>query len=305
MGNTARDGDTTPAPTGILLVDKPQGWTSHDVVARARRLLGTKKVGHAGTLDPMATGLLLLGVGKGTRLLTYLVGEDKTYSAVIRLGSSTPTDDADSTADAFADPTRLGGITDDDIRAGISALTGDIQQVPSAVSAIKVDGVRSYQRVRAGEDVVLKPRPVLIRRFELLDVQREVGAIDLSVTVECTSGTYVRALARDLGNGLGVGGHLTALRRTLVGRFSVNEALELPGWDEPAETPALMSLAEVARKCLAVRDLSDDDVRALGYGQWIAESSNPGPVACIGQQGDLVAIVENIRGKAKPVVVFS
>jgi len=218
----ARDADTSV--DGLLLVDKPQGWTSHDVVARCRRLLGTRKVGHSGTLDPMATGLLVLAAGKATRLLTYVTGHDKSYDATIRLGESTVTDDAEGEVTASAD---ASGLTDAAIRAAVVELVGDILQRPTAVSAIKVDGQRAYARVRAGEDVVLQARPVTVARFDVHEVRRTGTVVDVDVTVDVSSGTYVRALARDLGEALDVGGHLTALRRTRVGALSVDAAHDM------------------------------------------------------------------------------
>ncbi len=211
------------------MVDKPAGLTSHDVVARGRRLAGTRKVGHAGTLDPMATGVLVLGVERATKLLGHLALTTKEYAATIRLGQSTITDDAEGevTGGAPAD-----AVTEEAVRAGIAPLTGEILQVPSSVSAIKVDGQRSYARVRAGEEVELAARPVTVSRFELLAVRRADGVLDLDVLVECSSGTYIRALARDLGAALGVGGHLTALRRTRVGPFGLAEAHTLPELEE-------------------------------------------------------------------------
>ena len=214
-----------PVPEGVLVVDKPIGWTSHDVVGRTRRLAGTRKVGHAGTLDPMATGVLVLGIGRATRLLTFLVGCDKDYTATVRLGQATVTDDAEG--EVVGAP-GAAGLTAQQVEHAVAALTGDIEQVPSAVSAIKVDGKRSYARVRAGEDVRLLPRPVTVSRFVVRSVtEREVdGGTVLDVDVELTvsSGTYVRALARDLGESLGCGGHLTALRRTRVGGFGLDLA---------------------------------------------------------------------------------
>src|SRR5690606_8025379 len=201
---------------GILLVDKPGGLTSHDVVARTRRAFGTHKVGHAGTLDPMATGLLVIGVEGATRLLTYIVGADKTYFATIRLGQSTVTDDAEGEIIQDADAGAIREITTTQIATGMAALTGEIAQVPSAVSAIKVDGRRAYDRVRAGEQVELKSRSVTVARFDVLAARHGEGYLDLDVVVDCSSGTYIRALARDLGASLGVGGHLTVLRRTRI-----------------------------------------------------------------------------------------
>jgi tRNA pseudouridine55 synthase len=214
--------------SGLAILDKPAGWTSHQVVGRVRRLAGTRKVGHAGTLDPMATGVLVVGIEKATRLLGYLTLSDKVYEATIRLGIGTITDDAEGEVVTTAGAPDLG---EADIEAAMARLRGDIHQVPAAVSAIKINGVRSYRRVRAGQPVELSERPVTIRKFELLG-RRElevdgVGCVDLRVIVECSSGTYIRALARDLGAALGVGGHLAALRRTRVGTFTLGQAQTL------------------------------------------------------------------------------
>ena len=219
------------APDGILLVDKPQGITSHTAVSRARRALGTRKVGHAGTLDPMATGLLILGIGPSTRLLTHMVGLDKTYTATIALGAATTTDDAEGEVTETTDASHVTAV---DLAAPMAALTGDIAQRPSSVSAIKVDGERAYARVRAGEQVELEARPVTVARFEALAF-RGGPVAEVDVVVDCSSGTYIRALARDLGAALGVGGHLIALRRTRIGPFVVDGA---PGADALPETGA-------------------------------------------------------------------
>ncbi|WP_349827635.1 tRNA pseudouridine(55) synthase TruB [Brevibacterium litoralis] len=288
---TPRTDTTTarPDPQGLLLVDKPAGMSSHGVVSRVRKWCGTKKVGHAGTLDPMATGVLVLGIGRGTKLLTHLVGLDKTYTATIRLGSSTPTDDADSAPDTFADPAALAAVTRADVDRQVAALTGDIAQVPSAVSAIKVDGKRSYARVRAGEDVELKARPVTVREFRVDGLRTDLAAghIDLDVEVSCTSGTYIRALARDLGRALDVHGHLTALRRTRVGPYAVADTLALPPWPEkntdgvpargtsgaeaPAEAPApdLLPLAAAARAVMPAVALDEGEALAIGQGKTV------------------------------------
>lgn len=266
------------SPQGILVCDKPQGLSSHGVVSRIRRWFGTKKVGHAGTLDPMATGVLVLGLGRGTKLLTYITGVSKTYLATIRLGSSTPTDDADSEPDRFADAAELAAVDTPAIEAAVAKLRGPIDQVPSAVSAIKVDGRRSYARVRAGEDVELTPRRVEISSFEIIDIRfAPEGHIDIDVEVDCSSGTYVRALARDLGADLGVYGHLTALRRTRVGDFELVQAVALPA-DLDAPAPALMTLAEAARTVLPVVTVGVDHATALMQGKtvpstgWSAEA---------------------------------
>lgn len=273
------------SPQGVLVCDKPQGLTSHGVVSRIRRWYGTRKVGHAGTLDPMATGVLVLGLGRGTKLLGYITGVSKTYLATIRLGSATPTDDADSEPDLFAEPAALAAVTDDGIAQGVSALTGSIDQVPSAVSAIKVNGQRSYARVRAGEDVELKARRVEISDFTILATRYSVaqGHIDVDVEVDCSSGTYVRALARDLGSSLGVHGHLTALRRTRVGAFSLDEAVTIPD-DLDTDAPTLTSLAEVARTLLPTVHVDSAEAKALMQGKTIDTDRSP-------DQGDEVAVI--------------
>lgn len=259
------------SPQGILVCDKPQGLSSHGLVSRIRRWFGTKKVGHAGTLDPMATGVLVLGLGRGTKLLTYITGVSKTYFATIRLGSSTPTDDADSEPDRFADPSDLARVDAATIEAAVAKLRGPIDQVPSAVSAIKVDGKRSYARVRAGEDVELKARRVEVSGFQIIDIRFSSadGHIDVDVEVDCSSGTYVRALARDIGTDLGIFGHLTALRRTRVGEFQIDQAVTLPE-DLGVAAPTLISLAEAARTLLPVVTVDADRARALMQGKTVA-----------------------------------
>lgn len=286
-----------PQAGGILLVDKPGGVTSHDVVARSRRAFGTRRIGHAGTLDPMATGLLVLGIEGSTRLLTYLVGLDKTYTATIRLGQSTTTDDAEGDVTASVSPETLAAVADADIARGVAALTGPISQVPSAVSAIKVDGRRAYDRVRAGEEVELAAREVTISRFEIDAVRRSEGAIDLDVAVDCSSGTYIRALARDLGVELGVGGHLTALRRTHVGPFDVADAAAVD--DQLADAP-LLPPADVAARVLGRFDATVDEARDLRHGKRLAGAAArvPGALAAaIDPDGALIGIVEK-RGSA-------
>ncbi|WEK59543.1 MAG: tRNA pseudouridine(55) synthase TruB [Candidatus Microbacterium colombiense] len=276
---------------GILLVDKPAGLTSHDVVARTRRAFGTRKVGHAGTLDPMATGLLVLGIEGATRLLTYVVGADKTYYATIRLGQSTGTDDAEGEILTQAPPESWSSVTSEAIAAEIAALTGPISQIPSAVSAIKVDGQRAYDRVRAGEDVVLAARDVVVSRFDVLAERAGSGHRDLDVVVDCSSGTYIRALARDLGAALGVGGHLTALRRTRVGPFDLVDSV---GIDE-LEGAATLSPAQAAAQILQPLEVSADEARDLRHGKkLIAQATRlDGTLAAaIDQEGVLVGIVE-------------
>lgn len=299
-----------PVADGLLVVDKPAGWTSHDVVGRARRLCGTRRVGHAGTLDPMATGVLVLGVNKATRLLTFLVGCDKTYTATIRLGQSTITDDAEGEVTAS---TPADGVTAGTLRQAVLGLTGALEQVPSAVSAIKVKGERAYARVRAGEDVELAARPVTVHRFDVLATRRAeaegVPVLDVDVEVEVSSGTYVRALARDLGEALGVGGHLTALRRTRVGSFTLEHAHTLEELEAASEsdTMPLLALADAARNGFTVRELSEPEARAVGYGQRIASApaGRREPVAAFAPDGALVAMLDESGPKARALVVFA
>jgi tRNA pseudouridine55 synthase len=254
---------------GVLVVDKPAGWTSHDVVARIRTLAGTRRVGHAGTLDPMATGVLVVGIGRATRLLGYISGHHKAYSATIRLGWATVTDDAEGERTHGAPAADL---TLDDLLLAIGGLTGPIMQRPSAVSAIKVDGRRAHDRVRAGEDVDLPARPVLVSVFDILDRRPvpEAGALDLDVEVECSSGTYVRALARDLGAELGVGGHLTALHRTRVGGFTIDAGRTLDELaDERAETGTfdVLDLAEAASAAFPMAAVCPRDEVSVRHGR--------------------------------------
>jgi tRNA pseudouridine55 synthase len=300
-------------PAGLVVVDKPAGLTSHDVVARVRRLAGTRKVGHAGTLDPMATGVLVLGIERATKLLTYLTGVDKTYHATVRLGAATVTDDAEGEVTTRADTAAIEAVTDERIAAAVARLTGDIQQVPSAVSAIKVDGRRSYARVRAGEQVQLAARPVRVSRFEAGPVRRgrdgDAAVLDLDVQVDCSAGTYVRALARDLGTDLGVGGHLTALRRTRVGPYDLSGARTLA---ELAESFTVLPLADAARTAFPVRELDADEARRLGHGMRVEAAANvdggsagDGPVAAFAPDGTLVALITEQGGSARPVLVLA
>ncbi|WP_309101952.1 tRNA pseudouridine(55) synthase TruB [Microbacterium sp.] len=286
---------------GILLVDKPAGLTSHDVVARTRKAFGTRKVGHAGTLDPMATGLLVIGIEGATRLLTYIVGADKTYEATIRLGQATGTDDADGEIISQAAEAAWEPVTPDRIAAAIETLRGEISQVPSSVSAIKVDGRRAYDRVRAGEDVVLTARDVVVSRFDVLDERPGDGVLDLDVIVDCSSGTYIRSLARDLGDQLGVGGHLTALRRTRVGPFRLDEAV---GIDALADART-MTAAAAATRILQPLDVTSDDARDLRHGKRLAGQAQRllGPLAAaVDPDGVLVGVVEKRGADLKSVM---
>ena len=287
---------------GLVLIDKPEGWTSHDVVARIRRVAGTRRVGHAGTLDPMATGLLVLGIESATKLLTFIVGADKTYTATIRLGASTITDDRESEFLEQADASTVAAITDEQIQGGIAELTGDIEQVPSSVSAIKVEGVRAYAKVRGGDEVKLKARPVTISRFEILgSIRRVEGFIDVDVVIDCSSGTYIRALARDLGANLRIGGHLTALRRTRVGGYTIEQASALP---EVGESLKVIESFDAA-KVFTQFELTDQQVIDLRHGKRL---DNPdrikGDIAAVHNQ-KLIAILESSGKQLKSQVVFN
>jgi tRNA pseudouridine55 synthase len=290
----------SPAPDGLVVVDKPPGLTSHDVVVRVRRLAGTRRVGHAGTLDPMATGVLVLGVERATRLLGHLALTEKAYDAGIRLGASTVSDDADgevvSTADASTLPDRA-------IAAEVAALTGEILQVPSRVSALKVEGRRAHERVRHGEAVELAARPVTVHRFEVVTFRRDSGPyVDLDVEVDCSSGTYVRALARDLGAALGVGGHLTALRRTRVGPYDLAAAHTL---DELADELTVLPLADAAAAAFPCHEVDEETARRLRHGMPIPRTGlGEGPVAVFEPGGDFLALVEDRGPRAKPLAVF-
>ncbi|MEN3304857.1 MAG: tRNA pseudouridine55 synthase [Micromonosporaceae bacterium] len=285
-------------PTGLIVLDKPAGLTSHDVVARVRRIAGTRRVGHGGTLDPMATGVLILGAGRATRLLTYVIGSGKAYSATVRLGQRTITDDAEGEVVAAVP---AGHVTGEQIRAGLARLTGEIAQVPSSVSAIKINGRRSYARVRAGEEVALAPRQVTVSRLDLLAVRRTPDLVDLDVDVACSSGTYIRALARDLGADLGVGGHLTALRRTAVGGFTLAEAVSL----EALPDRAMMSLSEAAVRLLPRRDASPEEARVLAHGGPLPARGIDGPYAVFDPAGEVIAVVLERDGRARAEVVLA
>ncbi|GAA4447867.1 tRNA pseudouridine(55) synthase TruB [Phytohabitans houttuyneae] len=288
---------------GLVIVDKAGGMTSHDVVARVRRLARTRRVGHGGTLDPMATGVLVIGVGKATRLLTFVIGSTKGYTGTIRLGQTTVTDDAEGEVVAT---TPAGDVTDDAIRGGLAALTGEIEQVPSAVSAIKIDGKRAYKRVREGEQVTLAARPVTISRLDLLAIRRPApDLVDVDVEVACSSGTYVRAIARDLGAGLGVGGHLTALRRTAVGGFTLAESSTLEELEKVAPEVVNLPLADAARRFFTAREATVDEAKTLSHGGPLDRAGIEGPYAVFAPDGALLAIVREREGRARPEVVFT
>jgi tRNA pseudouridine55 synthase len=293
---------------GLVVVDKPAGITSHDVVARVRRLAGTRKVGHAGTLDPMATGVLVLGINRATRLLGHLLLTDKAYAATVRLGASTTSDDAEGEVLVSA-PT--AAVTDEAIRKALAAQVGEIDQRPSAVSAIKIDGKRAYERVRAGEDVELAPRRVRVDAIDVLEVRRVDGFVDVDIEVRCSSGTYIRAIARDLGEALGVGGHLTALRRTAVGPFGLEVAHTL---EELAEAQdglqgSLLPIEDAARRSFPAYELDDVQTAMVRVGKKLPlELPSDGPVAVFAPEGEFLALYERAEGRpgalARPIAVF-
>jgi tRNA pseudouridine55 synthase len=296
--------------SGLVLIDKPSGWTSHDVVARLRKLAGTRRVGHAGTLDPMATGLLLIGINSATKLLTFLVGENKTYEATIRLGASTITDDKESEFVAVAAPQQVSKLDLAAIESALEQLRGPIQQVPSSVSAIKVDGERAYAKVRSGDEVKLKARPITIHRFEVIGEPRLVtdgdnAFVDFDAIIDCSSGTYIRALARDLGAALQVGGHLTALRRTKVGSYSIEQAQSLDQLS--AETLEVLPIEAAATQQFNVRQLSAQDVIDLRHGKRLRaiDETESAPTAAIDADGKLIAMLTKSGKDAKSLVVFA
>jgi tRNA pseudouridine55 synthase len=290
-------------PSGLVIVDKPGGLTSHGVVSRMRRLAGTRRVGHAGTLDPMATGVLVIGVERATRLLGHLALTEKEYAATIRLGQATVTDDAEGDVTAEASAAAVTRVAVDE---GVAALTGAILQVPSKVSAIKVNGVRSYTRVREGEEFELAARPVTVSTFTVREVRVPDGApslLDLDVTVTCSSGTYIRALARDLGAGLGVGGHLTALRRTRVGPYDLTGARTL---EQLEDTFEVLPIERAAAAAFPRWDVDADQARLLGNGVRIATPSlGAGTHAAFDPDGRFLALVEEQQGRAKIVAGFA
>jgi tRNA pseudouridine55 synthase len=306
-------------PSGLVIVDKPGGITSHDVVARIRRLAGTRRVGHAGTLDPMATGVLVVGVEKATRLLGYLTLTEKEYAATIRLGQSTSTDDAEGDVTSTASAVDVAAET---LAKAVAGLTGEIQQVPPAVSAIKVEGQRAYRLTRAGAAPELAPRPVTVYEFAVTSVRllREDGLMDLDATVRCSSGTYVRALARDLGTAVGTGGHLTRLRRTRVGGYGIDQAHTL---DQLAENLEVLPLAQAASAAFPGRQLTADEARRLAHGGRLAATGGADaatgagvagaaavidprtPTAAYAPDGTLIALLTEESGQARPLVVFA
>jgi tRNA pseudouridine55 synthase len=293
--------------SGLVLIDKPKGWTSHDVVAKMRGIAGTRRVGHAGTLDPMATGLLLLGINAGTKLLTFLVGATKTYEATIRLGASTITDDAEGEVTSTADGSAVDALTLEKIESALNALRGEIMQVPSSVSAIKVDGERAYAKVRGGDEVKLAARPITVSRFEVISDIRLVSDgdskfIDFDALIDCSSGTYIRALARDLGSALQVGGHLTALRRTRIGTYKIEDAQQLDGLS--SDSLSITSMFEAVKESFELRELSEQEVVDLRHGKRISANDCVGKdIAGVNGQR-LIAMLEKADLQLKSSVVF-
>ena len=285
---------------GFLVVDKAPGMTSHDVVAVARKALGTRKVGHAGTLDPMATGVLVLGFGNGTRLLQYITDGDKSYTATIVLGASTITDDREGEVISELDTSK---VTDDQINSGLAKMVGEIQQRPSSVSAVKVDGERAYDRVRAGEVFELAARTITISSLEIIETRRIGARVEIDIDVTCSAGTFIRAIARDLGNELQVGGHLSVLRRTRVAGFPISQAIS---FDElKTQTFTTLALSDVARATFQVRELALDEVLELSFGRPLESNPSDEIFAALSPDDRLIALLKNESGKAKPIAVFA
>ncbi|MBU6352723.1 MAG: tRNA pseudouridine(55) synthase TruB [Actinomycetales bacterium] len=279
---------------GFVIIDKPAGITSHDVVAKLRRTLGTKQVGHAGTLDPMATGVLVIGINNATKFLNYIVAGQKRYQGTIRLGQSTTTDDREG---EITSQSQTNSVIDDQIRKSLESFVGTIQQVPSSVSAIKVDGKRAYDRVRNGESVELAPREITIHSLDILEIRRS-DFIDIDIDVRCSAGTYIRAIARDLGAKLGVGGHLTSLRRSEVAPFTLEDCCSL-------DNPIVRDLARSISKVLPMRTIDDSEIRELRFGRMILASQFQGVGVACSSANDVIAIIENREGGAQPLTVFN
>lgn len=294
----------TSQQPGLIVVDKPQGITSHGVVSRMRRICGTRKIGHGGTLDPMATGVLIIAVGKATKLLTHVSGLDKSYTATIRLGQSTVTDDAEGEVTATAD---ASGVTEAAVREALDAMVGEIDQVPSAVSAVKIDGKRAYKRVREGEQVELAARRVTIAAIEVKRIARG-PFLDVDIDVSCSSGTYIRAIARDLGEALGVGGHLTALRRTRIGGFGLDAAAtldELADRGEQGRPLGTLPMGRAAARLMPTRTATGAEAEALSYGRPLPAAGLEGRYAVLDEDGELLAVVVEHGDLARPETVFA
>ena len=285
---------------GFLVVDKTGGMTSHDVVAVGRKALGTRKVGHAGTLDPMATGILVLGFGNGTRLLQYITDGDKSYVATVVLGASTITDDKEGEIITSTDASK---VLDADIEKFLKAMLGTIAQRPSSVSAVKVGGERAYDRVRAGEKFELEARNVTITQLDILAIRHLAATTEVDIEVTCSAGTFIRAIARDLGESLGVGGHLSALRRTRVAGFTEKDACSFE--DLKAQKFTALNLADVARTTFTPRELSLEEVQELSFGRPLSENGNTVINAALSPDNRLIALLKDEGGKAKPIAVFA
>ena len=291
------------ATDGFVVVDKAGAMTSHDVVAVGRRVLGTRKVGHAGTLDPMATGILILGFGHGTRLLQYITDGDKTYRATIALGAATITDDVEGEVISRASESELAKVSDEQIGQVLSSMRGVISQRPSSVSAVKVDGKRAHERVRAGEVFELASREVSISQLDVLEIRRHSNSIQIDIEVTCSAGTFIRAIARDLGSTLDVGGHLTFLRRTRVASFG--EEIANPFEEFKSGDFKVLGLVDVATSIFKVRDLTSDEAAELSFGRKISASASAGIYAAISSTRELIALLENRDDGAKPIAVFA
>ena len=290
--------DSSIENAGLVIVDKNEGITSHDVVSRCRKLFNTRRVGHAGTLDPMATGVLVVGVERATKLLGLLALTTKSYTATIRLGAATDSDDRMGEVISSAD---ASSITDEQIAATVATLTGDIEQVPAKVSAIKVDGRRAHALARTGEEFELAARPVTVSRFDVLARRDEGVFVDLDVVVDCSAGTYIRSLARDLGAALGVGGHLTALRRTAVGPFTLEHARTL---EQLAERPELsLTIDEAALISFPHRDIDDDEAESISQGRWLTPIGRKGIYVVVDPAGQAIALVQEKGRRASSVMV--
>lgn len=285
---------------GFLVVDKAGGMTSHDVVAVGRKALGTSKVGHAGTLDPMATGVLVLGFGSGTRLLQYITDGDKSYVATIVLGSSTVTDDKEGSVIATTNAT---DVADSEIARVLKTMVGTIAQRPSSVSAVKVGGERAYDRVRAGEKFELEPRQITITQLDILAIRHLAATTEVDIEVTCSAGTFIRAIARDLGEALEVGGHLSALRRTRVAGFTEKDAVSFADLKDQKFTP--LKLADVARVTFSVRELTLEEVKELSFGRSLSENGHTSITAAMSPDNRLIALLKDDGGHAKPISVFA
>ncbi|MGP9723365.1 tRNA pseudouridine(55) synthase TruB [Corynebacterium sp. AOP40-9SA-29] len=298
------------ARSGLVVVDKPAGMTSHDVVARCRRVFGTRRVGHSGTLDPMATGVLVIGVERGTKFLAHVVTHDKRYEATVRLGASTVTDDVEGDVLTTAAPDALASLTEQRVREAFAAQSGEIMQRPSSVSSIKVNGRRAHELVREGVDVVLPERPVTVHSLDVTDVRLGApdGACEVDISVHCSSGTYIRSIARDVGEALGVGGHLSALRRTSVGPFDIQDARTLDALLQVRDTtdaaPELsLGLDAAMSTCFPVREVSAEEGVALSLGKWLEPEGTKGVYAAVTPDGRAIALLEEKGRRAASVFV--